>query len=99
MMTELVHNCFKAGEIQFVAVTKFGVEWTDYKNNFKITFDKVSQKPSISFLLDNGVIILAICHFDKSLESQWVLTRPLLTFMTSLFLHYFGNKWLFNTKK
>ena len=99
MMRGLVYNFFKAYEIQFIVVTSFGVEWTDYKNKFKTTFDKVSLKLAISFLLDNGVIILAICYFDKSLESQWVLIQPLLPFMTSLFLYYFGSKWLLNTKK
>ena len=38
------------------------------------------MKLAISFLLDNGVIILAIRHFDKLLESQWVLIQPLFTF-------------------
>ena len=93
MMRELLLNCLKAHEIQFIVVTNFGVEWTDYKNKFKTTFDQVSLKLAISFLL------VAICHFGKSLESQWVLIQPLLLFMASLFLYYFGNKWLLNTKK
>ena len=72
MMRELLLNCLKAHEIQFIVVTNFGVEWTDYKNKLKTTFDKVSLKLAISFLL------AAICHFDKSLESQWVLISILL---------------------
>ena len=58
----------------------------------------VPLKLDMNFLFDNCVIILAICHFDKLLESQWVLTQPLLSFMTSLFLYYFRNKWILKTK-
>ena len=35
-MRELINFCFKAGEKQFIAVTKFGATWTDNKNKFKI---------------------------------------------------------------
>ena len=32
-MRELIDNCFKGGEKQFTAVTKFGATWTDNKKN------------------------------------------------------------------
>ena len=33
-MGELINISFKDGEIQFIAATKFGVEWTDDRNKF-----------------------------------------------------------------
>ena len=99
MMRGLLHDCFKADELQFIDVTNFGVEWTDYKNKFKTTFDKVSLKLAVSFLLDNGVIILAICHFGKSLESQWVLHPAPFTFHDKLIFILLWEKMAFKHQK
>ena len=52
-MRELINFCFKGGEKHFIAVAKFRATWTDNKNKFKITFDKVSLKLSINFFLSN----------------------------------------------
>ena len=50
-------------------------------------FDTASLKLATNFLPD-----IFLKFFGKSLESQWVLTQH-------LFLYYYENKWLLNTKK
>ena len=73
-MRELITFCFNGGQKQFTVVTKFGSTWTDDKDKFKTIFDKAFLKLAIKFLFDNCFfLILVIYHFDKSLESPWVL--------------------------
>ena len=47
-MREVSSFCFKVGEKQVIAVTKFGSTWTDNINKVKITFDKTSLKLTIN---------------------------------------------------
>ena len=45
---ELINFCFKGEEKQFIAGTKFDATRTDDKDKFKITFDKVPLKLTIT---------------------------------------------------
>lgn len=42
MWEELINFCFKYGDKQFIAATKFGAKWTGDKNKFRTIFDKAS---------------------------------------------------------
>ena len=97
VMRELINFCFKSGEKQFVAVTKFGAVGTEKKNKFKITFDQASLKLAINFLLDNCFLNFGNLYFQQ-------ITRILMdcdpaTFRAYLSLYYYENKWLLDSKK
>ena len=67
------------------------------KNKFKITFDKVSLKLAINFILD-------YCFFNFDILSfRQIIGIPMdsdtALFMTNLFLYYYQSKWLLDTKK
>ena len=57
-MSELISFCFKGGEKQFIAVTKFGAIWKDDKVKFNTTFDKVSLKLAIFYLITVFLVLL-----------------------------------------
>ena len=68
MIGNLINFCFKEGDKQFLADTKYDA-----------TFAKASVKVQpLTFFLVFVFLILVISHFGKSLESPWVLTQLLL---------------------
>ena len=75
---------------------KFGATWINDKSKFKTTFNEVSLKLAINFLLDN-------CFFNfGTLSCLQIMEIPIgsdpVHFVANLFLHYHENLWLYIQK-
>ena len=90
MTRELINFCFKGGEKEFIAVTKFRATWTDNNTKFKITFDKAFLKLAITFLLDNFFFDFGNLPFPKITGIPMGFDPT--PFVANLFLYYYENK-------
>ena len=75
---------------------KFGATWINDKSKFKTTFNEVSLKLAINFLLDNCFFNFGTLSFLQIMEIP-VGSDPVY-FVANLFLHYHENLWLYIQK-
>ena len=97
VMSNLINFCFHGGDKEYIAVTNFGAIWTNDKDKYKINFSKTSLKLAINYLLDNCYFTLGTMCFRQLIGIP--MGSDPAPFMANLFLYYFENKWLQDTKK
>ena len=96
-MNELIDFCFKGGNKNYIMVNKYGAYWATDDNSNCLTFNNLTLKHAIKYLLDN-------CYFSlgNKLFKQ-VIGIPMgsdpAPFLANLFLHYYENKWIRTNKK
>jgi len=97
VMNELIDFCFKGGNKNYIMVNKYGAYWATDDNSNCLTFNNLTLKHAIKYLLDN-------CYFSlgNKLFKQ-VIGIPMgsdpAPFLANLFLHYYENKWIRTNKK
>ena len=97
VLREIINFCFKGGDKMYIEVNKYRAKWVNENQPNNITFDKISLKLAINYLLDN-------CYFSiGNMVFRQVIGIPMgsdpAPFMANLFLYFYENRYVLNLKK
>ena len=87
----------KGGEKQFITVTTFGANGLIMKTSWMIHLIKPPWNWLLIFCLIIVFLFLVIYHCNKPSKCPWLLDPT--TYIAKLFLCYYVNKWLLQTKE